>query len=59
MLGVRPERGHNVIEILPTIAVWLGYGLASMVLTLVAIIAVGVIIYPFYTLFERIRHKLL
>ena len=57
MLGVRPERGHNVIEILPTIAVWLGYGLASMVLTLVAIIAVGGIIYPFYILLEGIRHK--
>ena len=59
MLGVRPERGLNVIEILPTIAVWMLYGGVAMVLTLVAICTVGAIIYPFYILFERIRHKLL
>ena len=48
-----------MIEILPTIAVWMLYGGVAMVLTLVAIITVGTIIYPFYILFEGIRNKLL
>jgi len=48
-----------VIEILPTIAVWMLYGGVAMVLTLVAICTVGAIIYPFYILFEGIRNKLL
>lgn len=49
----------EVIDILPTIAMWLVYGMAGMFLVLAAICAVGAIIYPFYILFEGIRNKLL
>ena len=48
-----------MIEVLPTIAMWLVYGVASMFLTLAAVAALGAIIYPFYILFEGIRNKLL
>jgi hypothetical protein len=48
-----------MIDILPTIAMWLVYGMAGMFLTLASICAVGCIIYPFYILFEGIRNKLL
>jgi hypothetical protein len=49
----------EVIEILPTIAMWLIYGMAGMFLVLAAICGLGAIIYPFYILFEGIRNKLL
>ena len=52
-------RGHNVIDILPTIAMWLLYGLAGMFFTLAAIITLGAIIYPFYMIFDGIRRNLL
>ena len=45
--------------VLPTIAMWLVYGMAGMFLVLAAICALGAIIYPFYILFEGIRRKLL
>jgi len=48
-----------VIEVLPTIAMWLIYGMAGMFLVLAGIAALGAIIYPFYILFEGIRNKLL
>ena len=48
-----------MIEILPTIAMWLVYGVAGMFLVLAGIAALGAIIYPFYILFEGIRRKLL
>lgn len=48
-----------MIEVLPTIAMWLVYGVAGMFLTLAAIAALGAIIYPFYLLFEGIRNNLL
>ena len=48
-----------MIDILPTIAMWLIYGMAGMFLVLAAICGLGAIIYPFYILFEGIRNKLL
>jgi len=48
-----------VIDILPTIAMWLVYGVAGMFLVLAGIAALGAIIYPFYILLEGIRNKLL
>ena len=48
-----------MIDILPTIATWLVYGMAGMFLTLSAICALGAIIHPFYIIFEGIRNKLL
>ena len=48
-----------MIEVLPTIAMWLLYGLAGMFLTLAAIITLGAIIYPFYMIFDGIRRNLL
>jgi len=48
-----------VIEVLPTIALWLVWGMAGMFLVLAGIAALGAIIYPFYILFEGIRNKLL
>jgi len=49
----------EVIDILPTIALWLVWGMAGMFLVLAGIAALGAIIYPFYILFEGIRNKLL
>ena len=48
-----------MIDILPTIATWLVWGLAGMFLVLAGIAALGAIIYPFYMIFEGIRRKLL
>ena len=48
-----------MIEVLPTIAMWLVYGMAGMFLVLAAICGLGAIIYPFYILLEGIRNKLL
>jgi hypothetical protein len=48
-----------MIDILPTVATWLIYGLAGMFLVLAGIISLCAIIYPFYLLFQGIRHKLL
>jgi len=48
-----------MIDILPTIALWLAWGMAGMFLTLSGIMALGCIIYPFYMIFEGIRRKLL
>jgi hypothetical protein len=48
-----------MVEVMPTIAMWLVWGLAGMFLVLAGIAALGAIIYPFYILFEGIRHKLL
>jgi len=48
-----------MIEVLPTIAIWLAWGMAGMFLTLSAICALGAIIYPFYMIFDGIRRKLL
>ncbi len=48
-----------MIEVLPTIALWLVWGMAGMFLVLAGIAALGAIIYPFYKIFERIRRKLL
>ena len=48
-----------MIDILPTIAMWLIYGVAGMFLTLASIACLGAIIYPFYLIFEGIRRKLL
>lgn len=48
-----------MIEILPTIALWLSYGVAAMFLTLAAVMAIACIIYPLSILFEGIKRKLL
>jgi hypothetical protein len=48
-----------VIEVLPTIAMGLVYGVAGMFLTLAGICGLGAIIYPILMLFEEIRNKLL
>ena len=48
-----------MIDILPTIAMWLIYGVAGMFLTLASICALGAIIYPFYLIFIGIRDNLL
>jgi hypothetical protein len=48
-----------VIDILPTVALWLLYGVAGMFFTLAAIVAAGAIIYPFYILFKGIKEDLL
>jgi|GEM_PF-4717468 hypothetical protein len=48
-----------MIEVMPTIAMWLVYGVSSMFLTLTAICAIACIIYPFALLFEGIKKKLL
>jgi hypothetical protein len=48
-----------VIDILPTVAMWLLYGLAGMFFVLAGIITLAAIIYPFYMIFEGIRRKLL
>jgi len=48
-----------MLEILPTVCMWLVYGVAGMFLVLASIMALGCIIYPFYILFEGIRRKLL
>ena len=47
------------MKVLPAIALWLVWGMAGMFLVLAGIAALGAIIYPFYILFEEIRHKLL
>ena len=47
-----------MIEWLPTIATWLVWGVAGMFFTLAGIMAVGCVIYPFYTILEEIRNKL-
>jgi len=49
----------TLTSILPTIALWLAWGMAGMFLTLSGIMALGCIIYPFYMIFEGIRRKLL
>ena len=46
-----------MIDILPTIATWLVWGVAGMFLTLASICALGCIIYPFYIIFEGIKNK--
>ena len=48
-----------MLEILPTIALWLTWGVAGMFLTLAVIITLGAIIYPFYMIFDGIRRNLL
>ena len=48
-----------MIDTLPTIAMWLVWGMAGMFLVLAGIAALGAIIYPFYMIFEGIRRKLL
>ena len=48
-----------MIDILPTIALWLLYGVAGMFFTLAAIVAAGAIIYPFYIIWKGIKEKLL
>ena len=48
-----------MIDILPTITMWLIYGVAGMFLTLASICAVGAIVYPFYLILDGIRRKLL
>ena len=48
-----------MIEVLPTIATWLVWGVAGMFFTLAGIMAVGCVIYPFYILCEGIRKNLL
>jgi hypothetical protein len=48
-----------VLEILPTVALWLLYGVAGMFFTLAAIVSAGAIIYPFYVIYEEIRKNLL
>jgi len=48
-----------MIDIIPTVAVWLLYGVAGMFFTLAGIVAAGAIIYPFYMLFKGIKEDLL
>ena len=48
-----------MIDILPTIALWLSYGVAAMFLTLAGIMAIACVIYPLSILFEGIKRKLL
>ena len=56
--GVCSER-KRLMEVINLVGMWLVYGVASMFLTLAAIMAVGCIIYPFYVIFEGIKNKLL
>jgi hypothetical protein len=48
-----------MIDILPTIALWLLYGVAGMFFTLAAIVSAGAIIYPFYMIWKGIKENLL
>ena len=48
-----------MLEVLPTIALWLLYGVAGMFFTLAAIISAGAIIYPFYMIWKGIKENLL
>jgi hypothetical protein len=58
-IGDVMTQSTTLTGVLPTIAMWLVYGMAGMFLVLAAICALGAIIYPFYILFEGIRRKLL
>ena len=48
-----------MIDILPTLVIWLSYGLAAMFLTASAIMAIGCVVYPILILLKAIRRKLL
>lgn len=48
-----------MLEVMPTIAMWLVYGVSAMFLTLASICAIACIIYPFALLFKGIKENLL
>lgn len=48
-----------MIDILPTLVIWLSYGLAAMFLTASAIMAIGCVVYPIFCILKAIKKNLL
>ena len=44
-----------MIDILPTLVIWLSYGLAAMFLTASAIMAIGCVVYPIFCILNAIK----